>query len=86
MPFGLVSGTKFLAEKAIGAVVAAGMKLMVLAFITSVIQPVLTGMRFRGPDITMIELWAMFLTICGMTLLCWKARTWRRASSRGRRA
>ena len=41
LPFGLLPSTKFLAEKAIGAVVAAGIKLMVLAFITSAVLPVI---------------------------------------------
>ena len=73
LPFGLVSGTKFLAEKAIGAVVATGIKLMVLSFVMAAIEPVIAGMHFKGPDIAMNELWAMFLSICAMTLLCWKA-------------
>ena len=41
MPFGLLKSTKFLAEKAIGAVVAVGIKLMVLSFILASIEPVL---------------------------------------------
>jgi type IV secretion system protein TrbL len=73
LPFGLIAPTKFLAEKAIGAVVAAGIKLMVLAFVTAAIEPVMAGLRFKGPDIPMNELWAMALTVGGMTLLCWKA-------------
>ncbi len=73
LPFGLVAGTRFLAERAIGAVVGAGIKLMVLSFITATIEPVLTGMHFKGPDIAMNELWAMLLSIGGMTLLCCKA-------------
>ena len=73
LPFGLVSSTKFLAEKAIGAVVAAGVKLMALAFITAVIDPVLSNIHFAGPEITFNELWSVFLTVCGLTVLCWKA-------------
>jgi type IV secretion system protein TrbL len=74
MPFGLLQATKFLAEKAIGAVVAAGIKLMVLSFILSSIEPVLqTSMKFSGPDISFNELFAMFLTVCALMLLTWKA-------------
>ncbi len=73
MPFGILPSTKFLAEKAIGAVVAAGIKLMVLSFITSAIVPIVTASRFSGPDISFNELWAMLLTIGGVTVLCWKA-------------
>jgi type IV secretion system protein TrbL len=73
LPFGLLGPTKFLAEKAIGAVVSAGIKLMVLSFITAVIEPVLVGMHFSGPQIALNELWAMLLTIGAITLLCCKA-------------
>ena len=74
MPFGLLQATKFLAEKAMGAVVAAGIKLMVLSFILSSIEPVLqTSMKFSGPDISFNELFAMFLTVCALMLLTWKA-------------
>jgi type IV secretion system protein TrbL len=74
MPFGLLQATKFLAEKAIGAVVAAGIKLMVLSFILSSIEPVLqTSMKFSSSDISFNELFAMFLTVCSLMLLTWKA-------------
>jgi type IV secretion system protein TrbL len=73
LPFGLLPSTKFLAEKAIGAVVAAGIKLMVLAFITSAVLPVIVATRFSGPEFGLNELWAMLLTIGGVTVLCWKA-------------
>ncbi len=73
MPFGLLSGTKFLAEKAIGAVVASGVKLCVLGFVLSVSDPVIRNIRFAGDEITLNELWAMFLTVSSLMLLCWKA-------------
>ena len=73
LPFGILPSTKFLAEKAIGAVVAAGIKLMVLAFITSAVLPILLSMRFSGPEFGFNELWAMLLTIGGVTVLSWKA-------------
>jgi type IV secretion system protein TrbL len=73
LPFGLLAPTKFLAEKAIGAVVAAAVKLMVLGLVTSIIDPVLSGIRFAGPEITLNELWSVFLTVCALMFLCWKA-------------
>jgi type IV secretion system protein TrbL len=62
-----------LAEKAIGAVVSAAVKLMVLALVTSVIDPVLSAIHFQGPQITFNELWSVFLTVCALMFLCWKA-------------
>jgi type IV secretion system protein TrbL len=74
IPFGLLPHTKFLAEKAIGAVVAAGIKLMTLSFIVAAIQPVLANsMKFSSPDIPLNELFAMFLTVCALMFLTWKA-------------
>ena len=50
LPFGFVEQTKFLAEKAIGAIVSSGIKLMVLAFIMAVIEPTpLDGWRCGVP-------------------------------------
>jgi type IV secretion system protein TrbL len=73
LPFGLLSPTKFLAEKAIGAVVSSAVKLMVLGLVTSVIDPVLSAIHFQGPQITFNELWSVFLTVCALMFLCWKA-------------
>ena len=44
IPFGVNKHTAFLAEKAIGAVISQGIKLMVLAFILSVVHPVLVAL------------------------------------------
>jgi type IV secretion system protein TrbL len=74
MPFGLLQSTKFLAEKAIGAVVAASVKLMVLSFLLAAIEPVLrSSLKFSSPDVPLNELFAMFLTVCALMLLVWKA-------------
>ena len=53
LPFGLLAPTKFLAEKAIGAVVSAAVKLMVLGLVTAIIDPVLSNIHFAGPEITL---------------------------------
>ncbi len=73
LPFGLLAPTKFLAEKAIGAVVSASVKLMVLGLVTAIIDPVLSSIHFGGPEITLNELWSVFLTVCALMFLCWKA-------------
>ncbi|MGH7438745.1 MAG: P-type conjugative transfer protein TrbL [Polyangiaceae bacterium] len=73
LPFGLLAPTKFLAEKAIGALVSASVKLMVLGLVVSVIDPVLSSIHFAGPEITFNELWSVLLTLCALMFLCWKA-------------
>jgi type IV secretion system protein TrbL len=73
LPFGLLAPTKFLAEKAVGAVVSSSVKLMVLAFVLSVVDPVLSQIHFQGPEIKLNELWSVFLTVCTLMLLTWKA-------------
>jgi type IV secretion system protein TrbL len=73
LPFGLLAPTKFLAEKAIGAVVSAAVKLMVLGLVTAIIDPVLSNIHFAGPEITLNELFSVLLTVCALMFLCWKA-------------
>jgi type IV secretion system protein TrbL len=46
---------------------------MVLAFVTAVIDPVLSNIHFAGPEITFNELWSVFLTVCALMFFCWKA-------------
>lgn len=73
IPFGFLKPTKFLAEKAIAAIVASGIKLMVLAFILSVVEPTLAGLRFTSTDITFNEIFAMLLTSGAIAFLAWNA-------------
>jgi type IV secretion system protein TrbL len=73
MPFGVLPSTKFLAEKAIGAVVSAGMKLMVLSLIIAVIEPVVSKIAFSGDDIAMNELLSVVLTSGACAFLAWHA-------------
>ena len=72
LPFGFLEQTKFLAEKAIGAVIASGIKLMVLAFIMAVIEPVLSTLTFSG-NLTLTEIWSALLTVGAMAFLTWNA-------------
>jgi hypothetical protein len=71
IPWGVLPQTKFLAEKAIGAVVSAGIKLMVLAFIIAVVDPVLASIHFSGPEIKLNELWSVLLTAAAIAFLAW---------------
>ena len=73
IPFGILPQTKFLAEKAIGAIVSAGIKLMVLSFIMAVTEPVLSTIRFSGTEIKLNELWSVLLTCGGIAFLTWNA-------------
>jgi type IV secretion system protein TrbL len=73
VPWALLPQTKFLAEKAIGAVVSAGIKLMVLAFIIAVTNPVLASIHFSGPEIKLNELWSVLLTTGAIAFLSWHA-------------
>jgi type IV secretion system protein TrbL len=73
VPWALLPQTKFLAEKAIGAVVSAGIKLMVLAFIIAVTNPVLASIHFSGPEIKLNELWSVLLTTSAIAFLAWHA-------------
>lgn len=73
MPFGVLKSTKFIAEKAIGAVVSAGIKLMVLAFLVAVTDPVLSNIHFSNADVPMNEVWAVLLTSGACALLAWNA-------------
>lgn len=52
LPFGISKHTAFLSEKAIGAIISFGIKLMVLSFVIAVIQPVLLAIPPLGPDPT----------------------------------
>lgn len=73
LPFGFLKPTKFLAEKAVAAIVASGIKLMVLAFILSVVEPTLAGLRFTSTNITFNEIFAMLLTAGAIAFLAWNA-------------
>ena len=72
LPFGFLEQTKFLAEKAIGAVIASGIKLMVLAFIMAVIEPVLSTLTFTG-NMSWTEIWSALLTVGAIAFLTWNA-------------
>jgi type IV secretion system protein TrbL len=70
LPFALNRYTKFLAEKAIGAVIAFGIKLMVLSFILSIAHPVLSAATL-GANPTYNQILGLILTTGAIALLAW---------------
>jgi type IV secretion system protein TrbL len=75
IPFGVSKHTEFLAQKAIGAAVAVCVKLMVLSFIVSIIQPVLGQIHFSSTtgEVKLNEVMAMIL-VCGLlAVVVWRA-------------
>ena len=75
IPFGISPHTKFLSEKAIGAVVAVSVKLMVLSFIISLVSPVLGQLRFSGAggELKLNEIMSMVLVSGMLALVTWRA-------------
>ena len=72
LPFLANSNTKFMGEKAIGAVVATAVKLMVLGVVMSAILPALSDLKIVT-DPKNKELWVAFGTMLLMALLSWLA-------------
>lgn len=63
LPFGISKHTSFLSEKAIGAIISFGIKLMVLAFVIAVIQPIILAIPPLGPDPTFQQMMGLAVTV-----------------------
>jgi len=72
VPFGVNKYTAFLSEKAFGAVVSHGVKLMVLAFIITVAAPVMAGLHLP-PSPTLEQAYMCLLAAMTLAFLSWKA-------------
>lgn len=72
LPFGVFRHTAFLAEKAFGAVLVHGIKLMVLAFVIAIAQPVLQQITL-SPDFSMRDAWCTLLAAMAICFLAWHA-------------
>ncbi|MCP4336048.1 MAG: P-type conjugative transfer protein TrbL [Gammaproteobacteria bacterium] len=70
LPFALLNKTKFLAEKAIGGVISFGIKLMVLAFLMTVAQPIL-ALAVLPADPSYNQIMALVLTVGALGILVW---------------
>lgn len=73
LPFGFFEPTKFLAEKSLGAIIASGVKLMVLSFIVAVSVTILGGLPIPT-DIPDLETGMTMVMISGaIAFLAWNA-------------
>jgi type IV secretion system protein TrbL len=72
LPFGVNKHTAFLGEKAIGAVLSFGIKLMVLAFIASVAIPLVKTWSIPA-DPTTDQIFCLLLGSLAITFLAWHA-------------
>jgi type IV secretion system protein TrbL len=81
VPFGAWTPTRFLSEKAIGAVVAAGIKLMVLSLVLAASGPILANITksvaasaaASGGHLTINGLLGSIVAAFGVAILNWKA-------------
>jgi len=74
LPFGVNRRTAFLGEKAIGAVLSFGIKLMVLAFIAAVAIPLVKTWSIPA-DPTNEQIFCLLLGSMALTFLAWHAPT-----------
>lgn len=72
IPFGVFKHTSFLAEKVFGAIIAFGIRLMVLSFILAVANPELQKLNL-GPDPQWSTVFAMILAALTIAVLAWHA-------------
>ncbi len=73
LPFGFFEPTKFLAEKSIGAIIASGVKMMVLSFIVAVSLTIINGIPILD-DIPNLETGMTMVLISGaIAFLAWNA-------------
>jgi type IV secretion system protein TrbL len=72
IPFALNQHTRFLAEKGINGVIAAGLKLMVLATILAITEPVLKAVKIDA-TFNWRQLWDLFFTAASCGWVVWSA-------------
>lgn len=72
VPFGVLKHTSFLGEKALGAIAAAGVKIMVLTFILSAALPIMQGVALP-PNPTAQQCLNLFGACLCVVFLCWQA-------------
>lgn len=72
LPFGVFRHSAFIAEKAFGAVIAHGIKLMVLAFVIAIAQPVLQQITMPV-DFSLRDAWCTLLAVMTICFLAWHA-------------
>ncbi len=70
LPFGFLKITWFIAEPSLSSVLQSGIKLMTMAFLISVTQPILSTLSI-DPDIPMNQIWSMMSTSLLILALAW---------------
>lgn len=72
VPFGIFKHTSFLSEKVFGAVIAYGIRLMVLAFVLAVVEPTLAQVQLPvSPSLP--QIFTVFLAAFTIAVLSWHA-------------
>lgn len=72
VPFGVFKHTSFLSEKVFGAVIAYGIRLMVLAFVLAVVEPTLAQVQLPvSPSLS--QIFTVFLAAFTIAVLSWHA-------------
>lgn len=72
VPWGVNDNTKFIAEKFMGAMVAMGVKLMVISFLCTVTLPVLKGFKLPS-DPSFAQVFTLLLGVMTVAVLNWRA-------------
>jgi len=72
VPFGVFRHTAFVAERALGAVISFGVKLMVLSFIVAAAQPVLGAIAVPANP-SLINAYSVMLGALAIAFLAWQA-------------
>ena len=72
VPFGVFRHTAFVAERALGAVVSFGVKLMVLSFIVAAAGPILGSLIVPNPP-TITSAYSVMLAAMAIAFLAWQA-------------
>lgn len=73
IPFGVLKKTSFLGEKAIGAVISQGVKLMVLAFVMGIISPILASMAIPADGLGLNEIFSLVFMCLFFVMIVWQA-------------
>ena len=73
LPFGVLGQTAHIAQNAIKAIVAIGVKVMVLVFITVIIYPIITQWKIQAEQLKLIDLASYAVASAAIAYLFWQA-------------
>src|SRR5690606_19172214 len=72
IPWGINRHTAFIAERYFGAILAQGVKLMVVVTLVGLLMPVLSGLEL-GPDPSLTDGFSLMFGVATIGLLIWRA-------------